>query len=306
MRKRIAERAAFLAQIRAFFADRGVLEVDTPHLRAFGVTDPHLVCLAVGQEGFLQTSPEYAMKRLLAAGAGDIYQLAHVFRGEEQGRKHQREFMMLEWYRLGFDHHRLMTEVAELVQMLLPQVRDLPVRRIAYRQAFSRALEADVAGLADEALAAFCREKLPESAQWTLERDGMLDLLFTHFVEPDLGDDALEFIVDYPASQAALARLHQDAHGEAVAARFELYYRGMELCNGFWELVDAGQQRERFVADNQARKAMGLAEMALDEGFLDALAGGMPDCAGVALGVDRLLMLHMGAAHIGEVTLEGW
>ncbi|MDO4777565.1 MAG: EF-P lysine aminoacylase EpmA [Cardiobacteriaceae bacterium] len=306
MRKRIGERAAFLAAIRAFFAARDVLEVDTAHLRAFGVTDPHLVCLPVPAQGFLQTSPEYAMKRLLAAGSGDIYQLAHVFRGEEQGRKHQREFMMLEWYRAGFDHRRLMQEVAELVHTLLPRTRELPVRHTPYRTAFSRRFGRDIMALDDDALRRFCAQQLPESAEWALDRDGMLDLLFTHFIEAQLGADSLEFILDYPPSQAALARLHQDAHGNAVAARFELYYRGMELCNGFWELADADQQRERFLADNRQREQMALPAMAIDEGFLDALAQGLPDCAGVALGVDRLLMLHLDAAHIGDVTLADW
>ena len=301
MRERVARRAAFLAAIRAFFAARGVLEVDTPHWREYGVTDVHLLSLAVEGGGFLQTSPEFAMKRLLSAGAGDIYQLAHVFRGEEAGRKHLREFMMLEWYRLGFDHWQLMDEVAELVRHVLPQVGK--ARHTPYRQTFIEHFGEDVMALADADLRACCVARLPECATWQMARDGWLDLLFTHVVEPQLGRGGMEFVVDYPPSQAALARVIV-RDGEQVAARFELYIEGMELCNGFWELADAAEQRARFLADNAERAALGLAPMALDEGLLAALQAGLPACAGVALGVDRLLMLATGAGHIDEVVLE--
>ena len=300
MREWVARRSAFLADIRAFFAARGVLEVDTPLWRECGVTDAQLVSVAVAEGGFLQTSPEFAMKRLLSCGAGDIYQLAHVFRGEEAGRRHLREFMMLEWYRLGFDHWQLMEEVADLVRVLLPQAG--AVRHTPYRRTFVEHLGVDVAALDAAGLRAFCVERLPECAAWQLGRDGWLDLLFTHFVEPFLGQDGLEFVVDYPPSQAALARV-LEVDGERVAARFELYVMGMELCNGFWELADADEQRARFAADNAERQALGLPLMAVDEGFLAALEAGLPPCAGVALGVDRLLMLATGAAHIGEVAL---
>ena len=300
MRERIARRAAFLAAIRAFFAARGVLEVDTPHWRACGVTDVHLHSLAVEGGGFLQTSPEYAMKRLLSAGSGDIYQLAHVFRGEEAGRKHLPEFMMLEWYRLGFDHWQLMAEVADLVRALLPQIE--AVRHTPYRQTFVRHLGEDVMALHEAELQAFCAARLPECADWQMGRDGWLDLLFTHFVEPELGKEGMEFVLDYPPSQAALARLIE-RDGEPVAARFELYIHGMELCNGFWELADAREQRARFIADNAERVASGLPPMPVDEDLLAALAAGLPECAGVALGVDRLLMLALDAAHIEAVTL---
>ncbi len=299
MRQLIARRAQFLAAIRAFFATRGVLEVDTAQLRPCGVTDPQLVSLAASG-GYLQTSPEYAMKILLAQGAGDIYQLAHVFRGEEQGRKHRREFMLLEWYRLGFDHLRLMDEVAALVRELLPACRDWPLRRTAYADAFRRHLGIDIGQMDDAELRACCTARLPESADWPLSRDGMLDLLFTHYVEPELGRGALEFLCDYPPSQAALARII-----DGKAARFELYINGLELCNGFWELSNAAEQRARFLADNRERAQLNLPEMPLDEDFLAALERGLPGCAGVALGVDRLLMLACNAAHIDEVMLPG-
>ena len=297
MRQRITRRAQFLAAIRAFFAARGVLEVDTAQLRPCGVTDPQLVSLAASG-GYLQTSPEYAMKILLSLGAGDIYQLAHVFRGEEQGRKHRREFMLLEWYRLGYYHLRLMDEVADLVRELLPACRAWPLRRTPYASAFRQHLGIDIDRMDDAALRALCTARLPESTDWQLSRDGMLDLLFTHYVEPELGRDALEFLCDYPPSQAALARIINGS-----AARFELYINGLELCNGFWELSDAHEQRARFLADNRERAQLGLPEMPLDEAFLAALERGLPDCAGVALGVDRLLMLACGATHIDEVMV---
>ena len=299
MRQLIARRAQFLAAIRAFFATRGVLEVDTAQLRPCGVTDPQLVSLAASG-GYLQTSPEYAMKILLAQGAGDIYQLAHVFRGEEQGRKHRREFMLLEWYRAGFDHLRLMDEVAALVRELLPARRDWQTRHTPYAEAFRRHLGIDIGQTDDAGLRALCTARLPESADWPLSRDGMLDLLFTHYVEPELGRGTLEFLCDYPPSQAALARII-----DGKAARFELYINGLELCNGFWELSNAAEQRARFLADNRERAQLGLPEMPLDEDFLAALEHGLPDCAGVALGVDRLLMLACNAAHIDEVMLPG-
>ena len=297
MRHLISRRARFLAAIRAFFAARGVLEVDTAQLRPCGVTDPQLVSLAASG-GYLQTSPEYAMKILLAQGAGDIYQLAHVFRGEEQGRKHRREFMLLEWYRTGYDHLRLMDEVADLVRELLPACRAWQIRRTPYAEAFRQHLDAAIERLDDHDLRALCTARLPESADWQLSRDAMLDLLFTHYVEPGLGLGTLEFLCDYPPSQAALARII-----DGKAARFELYINGLELCNGFWELSDAREQRARFLADNRERAQLGLPEMPLDEAFLAALERGLPDSAGVALGVDRLLMLACGAAHIDEVML---
>ena len=297
MRQLIARRAQFLAAIRAFFAARGVLEVDTAQLRPCGVTDPQLVSLAASG-GYLQTSPEYAMKILLTQGAGDIYQLAHVFRGEEQGRKHRREFMLLEWYRTGYDHLRLMDEVADLVRELLPACRAWQIRHTPYAEAFRQHLDADIERMDDHDLRALCAARLPESADWQLSRDAMLDLLFTHYVEPKLGRDALEFLCDYPPSQAALARII-----DGKAARFELYINGLELCNGFWELSDAREQRARFLADNRERVQLGLPEMPLDEAFLAALERSLPDSAGVALGVDRLLMLACGATHIDEVML---
>ena len=249
-----------------------------------------------------QTSPEYALKILLAAGAGDLYQLAHVFRGEEQGRKHRREFMLLEWYRCGYDHLRLMDEVTDLVRTLLPACRDWPVRHTPYTALFRDRFNLDIHHAEDAAIRRLANARIPESADWQLGRDALLDMLYSHYIEPQLGCGALEYICDYPPSQAALARIIKNPDGEAVAARFELYINGMELCNGFWELADAAEQRARFLADNHIRAAAGLPQIPLDEDFLAALAHGLPDCAGVALGVDRLLMLASGAAHIEAVV----
>lgn len=300
LRERLRQRAAFLATIRSFFAARGVIETDTAQLRACGVTDPQLAPL-VADGGYLQTSPEYALKILLAAGAGDLYQLAHVFRGEEEGRKHRREFMLLEWYRCGYDHLRLIEEVTDLIRILLPACSDWPVRHTPYAETFRARFDINIHHADDAAIRRLTTTHIPESAAWQLTRDAMLDLLYSHYIEPQLGCGALEFICDYPPSQASLARIIENPGGEAVAARFELYINGMELCNGFWELADAAEQRARFLADNRVRAQAGQPQIPLDEDFLAALVHGLPDCAGVALGVDRLLMLACGAAHIESI-----
>ena len=291
-------RAQFLAEIRAFFAAAQVLEVDTALLRPYGVSDAQLHNLAA-DTGYLITSPEYAMKTLLCQGAPDIYQLSHVFRGEELGRKHRQEFMLLEWYRLGFDLPKLMQEVADLFAYLLK--RPLPIRRRSYGELFQHYLHIDCFVISDADLAAFCGEKIPESRAWQLDRDGYLDLLFTHYIEAQLGKDCLEFVYAYPASQAALARLERNAAGQWVAARFEAYIDGIELCNGFHELGNAAEQRARFEADNRERAALGLPPIAIDEDFLQALEQGLPDCAGVAVGIDRLMMIAGNAEHIQEI-----
>ena len=271
LRQRLHQRAAFLAAIRAFFAARDVIEVDSEQLRAYGVTDPQLVPLAA-DGGYLQTSPEYALKILLA------------------------------WYRCGYDHLRLMDEVTDLVRTLLPACRTWPVRHTPYATLFRDRFAIDIYRADDAAIRRLTTAHIPESATWQLNRDAMLDLLYSHYIEPQLGRGALEYICDYPPSQAALARISENADGEAVAARFELYIDGMELCNGFWELTDAAEQRARFLADNRARVQAGLPPILLDEDFLAALAHGLPDCAGVALGVDRLLMLASGATRIEDVV----
>jgi lysyl-tRNA synthetase class 2 len=298
-----------LAELRAFFAARGVLEVDTPILGAATATDVHLASLVahVGPRAvarYLQTSPEYAMKRLLAAGSGDIYQVCKVFRDDEQGRLHNLEFTMVEWYRIGFDHRRLMDEVATLIGQFIGARLSPPVEVLSYREAFLRELGVDPlsAPLATLVAAAEARlGPLPAGLEASPAgvRDGCLDLLMGALVGPALGRGRLTFVHEYPASQAALARLLPGQ--PPVAARFEAYVEGIELCNGFHELGDPAEQRRRFEADRAARAASGLALPPLDERLLAALAAGLPDCAGVALGFDRLVMLATGRRDIREV-----
>lgn len=303
-------RADLLARIRAFFAQRDVLEVETPALSAAAIPDPHLISFAVhytgpgpchGQTLYLHTSPEFPMKRLLAAGSGCIYQIARVFRDGEAGRRHNPEFTLLEWYRIGFDHHRLMSEVAELVAELL--AGRLPVaepERLSYREIFQRHLGLDPHRATVVELAAVAKVQnvsIPPGMPVD-DPDPWLDLLLTHCIEPELGRGRLTFVYDYPVSQAALARVRPD--DPPVGERFELYLHGVELANGFHELGDAGEQRRRFAAENGARRAAGWPEMPVDEALLAALDAGLPECAGVALGFDRLVMLAAGKTTLAE------
>ena len=299
-------RARLLQRIRAFFQAREVLEVETPLLSSAAVTDPHIESYAIqdpqhGKPRYLHTSPEFAMKRLLAAGSGSIYQLCKVFRQGELGQRHNPEFTMLEWYRLGFDHQQLMAEVDSLLRELLDGYLTLgESRRLTYRDAFVQYAGLDPHTSTIKQLQAKVQQLgIDVSGLNDTEKDPWLDLLMTHVVEPALPRDCPVFIYDYPASQAALARIRQD--DPPVAERFELYIYGMELANGFHELTDAQEQRQRFEADNRARQAAGLDPMPIDAQFLAALEAGLPACAGVALGFDRLVMLVAGAKSISEV-----
>ena len=311
-RARLAARAALLARSREFFAARGVLEVDTPLVVNAPVSDVHLHCARVRlaadaagsppAEYFLHTSPEYAMKRLLAAGSGDIYQICHVVRGFETGRLHNPEFTLIEWYRIGFSLPQLMDEVEALVRALLgPGAGPRAGERLSYRDAFMRELALDplTAPLAELAHAAAPLGYRSGAHAGSEARDDWLELLMGSLVGPRLGRDALTFVHGYPASQAALARL--DPADARTAQRFELYCDGVELANGFHELASAPEQRSRFERDNAERQRRGLAVAALDERLLAALEAGLPDCAGVALGFDRVLMLASAAASLEEV-----
>jgi lysyl-tRNA synthetase class 2 len=301
-------RATLLSRIRAYFQQAGVLEVETPVCSVHANTDPALESLVAGYVGpefpdgtplYLQTSPEFAMKRLLAAGSGPIFQICKAFRNGESGRLHNPEFTLLEWYRPGFDQHRLMQEVAELVNSLLPVPR--PVESLSYAQAFSHFLGVDPHGASIQALRECALDNnVPGGAELKLDRDGWLDLLLTHQLEPKLGRERLTFLYDYPASQAALARIRRKQE-IPVAERFEMYLDGMELANGFHELADPGEQQQRFEADNLQRRQQGKEPMPIDRHLVAALRSGLPDCSGVALGVDRLLMLITGATHLDEV-----
>jgi lysyl-tRNA synthetase class 2 len=295
-----------LKELRAFFEERGVLEVETPILSAAANPDPAIGPLSLdaeltpagGGRWYLQTSPEFPMKRLLAAGSGAIYQVCKVFRADERGRRHHPEFTMLEWYRPGFSLDALMDEVAELVQRLLG--RPIGVERLRYRDLFRDRLGLDpwdcsVAALRDHAAAA----DIADAGALDLDADGWLDLLLTHCIEADLGRDRLSFVHSYPLSQAALARI--DPGRPPTAARFELYLEGVELANGFDELSEAEEQQRRFRHDLDVRAGQGQPPLPLDERLLGALRDGLPRCCGVALGLDRLLMSALGASHIDEV-----
>jgi elongation factor P--(R)-beta-lysine ligase len=299
----LRQRASLLARVREFFAARGVLEVETPILSAAAVSDPQiesLVTHVTGMPGrfFLSTSPEFPMKRLLAAGSGDVYQLCKVFRDGERGRWHNPEFTLLEWYRLGFDDSALMSEVEALVALLLaPQRRLEPAERLTYADALRRHAGVDLHGAEERELeAAAAKHGIVCRAE--LDRDALLDLLMGLVVGPKLGCERPCFVCDYPASQASLARLKPGL--PRVAARFELYLDGIELANGFHELADSDEQRARFAQDLATRAARGQTQPPVDERLLAALSAAMPDCAGVALGFDRLVAIAQNASRLSQ------
>jgi lysyl-tRNA synthetase class 2 len=293
-------RSLFYQQIRAFFAQRDVLEVDTPILAAAPVTDPNIEPMQTTEGRWLHTSPEYAMKRLLCAGSGDIWQLCKVFRAGEAGSKHNPEFSMLEWYRVGWDHHQLMDEVRDLVRTLFaPRWSALPELRMSYAAAFMQYAGIDVHHAHDDVLHAKGIELAGQDLE--LNRDGWLDIIMSHLIEPSLPTNTLVFIDAFPASQAALAKITHEENDIAVAQRFELFFNGTELANGYHELTDAAEQRRRF--NNDARVAGGRK---VDERLLEALESGLPECAGVAMGIDRLLMHSTGATCISEVLAFDW
>ena len=293
-------RAELYAQLRAFFMSRGVLEVETPVLSKSGATDPHLESLQVDQDKtyYLQTSPEFAMKRLLASGIGDIYQLCKSFRRNEVGTRHNPEFTMLEWYRLGFSLEELMSEIYDLVSDVL----DLPpgYRVVTYKKAFNDGLAINPFHESLSSLQKMCIQEANYEGP-LLDRDGCLDLLLSYCIEPSLGVDEPCFLVDYPESQAALARILVDEDGDRVGKRAELYIRGIELANAYDELTDAAEQGRRFDEDLRRRTELGLASVNPDMQLLQALEHGIPACAGVALGIDRLLMLKVGASSLANV-----
>lgn len=305
----LRERARLIATVRAFFAARGIWEVETPVLGQGGSTDVHLVSLSSlartdkGQRKlWLQTSPEFHMKRLLAADSGPIFQLAKSFRDGEVGARHNIEFTMLEWYRPGFTLAQLIEETTALVEHVLPQSPG-PVVYYRYRELFHRHLEVDPFTTSLVTLRSLAAERGNMSAQALAEegRDTCLDLLMGMVIEPTLGQQELSVVVDYPASQAALARRHQDADGEWVASRFELYLNGIELANGYDELTDTEEQRQRFDVDNAERRRLGLPEVDVDAHLLAALEQGLPASSGVALGLDRLIQLALGKTRLEEV-----
>jgi len=291
-------RALLLRDIREFFSERGVMEVETPLISMAGNTDPEIQSVQTEDGGYLRTSPEFALKRLLAAGSGDVYELGRVFRGGEAGRSHNPEFTMLEWYRSGFGYHRLMDEVADLVRQCGRGKFDRwPMQKLSYRQLFLHYAGLDPNDADERAFAECAQQHGVDELQ--LGRRQWLDLLISVVIQPALPAECLTFVHDFPADQAALARVRQD--NPPVAERFELYLGRTELANGYQELTDAGEQARRFEADNRQRALRGQPVYRIDQNLVMALEHGLPECAGVALGVDRLLMAITASASISEV-----
>lgn len=299
-------RMALYRYIRDFFTVRGVSEVETPILSSYGSTDVHIDSFVTdwcGKAQYLHTSPEFSMKRLLADGFGDCFQISKVFRNEPDSRHHRPEFSLLEWYRVGFDMYDLIEEVADLARHCLPDGTSMQL--LTYAQAFARI---GVNPHRDEL------DTLQHTAQVQLgylpklddKRDEWLDFLLVTLIEPQLGYDdnrqaCFTFLTHYPASMAALAQTQLSAAGDCVAQRFELYYQGIELANGFCELTDADEQQARFFNDNQQRAALGKAAIPHDVDLIAALRRGLPPCSGVALGLDRLLMLSLQQSDLSAV-----
>ena len=305
--EQLKQRADIVQTIRQFFAQRNVMEVDTPAMSHATVTDIHLHTFqtefvgpgyADGRKLYFMTSPEFHMKRLLAAGSGCIYQICKSFRNEENGRYHNPEFTMLEWYRVGFDHHQLMDEMDAMLQLVLQCGQ---AERMTYQQAFLKVLGVcPLDASMDELKTAAASLGLSDIADPEDDRDTLLQLLFSVGVEEKIGQSVPVFVYDFPASQAALAKINgQDPR---VADRFEVYFKGIELANGFHELDNPKEQLKRFEEDNAKRMEMGIATQPIDHHLIAALESGLPQCAGVALGVDRLIMLSLECDHIDQVT----
>ncbi|MDA7742402.1 EF-P lysine aminoacylase EpmA [Francisellaceae bacterium] len=290
-REELLRKAQILAKIRHYFHDLDILEVQTPELYEFPVTDPYLDCFEVETQAgkrYLQTSPEYAMKRMLTHGSGSIYQICKAFRDDPIGQYHSYEFTMLEWYRVGLDDHQLMAEMLQLFQMLSPTIAH---QKVSYQSLFEEHLSCNPHVASDFLLVQLLEKKVGKIPG--LENPGRsdcLNLLFTHIIEPELAKQELVFIYGYPASEAALARIIPNKEGIEVARRFEVYLNGIELANGYYELNDVRIQEERFQKDLAVRRNEGKQQVSIDTKLLSAIEKGMPECAGVALGIDRLFL----------------
>ncbi|EXI61266.1 lysyl-tRNA synthetase [Mannheimia granulomatis] len=304
----LIQRAKIMGELRKFFTDRGILEVETPILSEFSVTDIHLSTFNTqfmspfasnAKTLHLMTSPEYHMKRLLAAGSGPIFQICKVFRNEEAGKKHNPEFTMLEWYRPHFDMYRLINEVDDLLQQILDCE---PAESFSYQFVFQTYVGLDPLSASKAQLVEKAR-KHGLQCEDDENRDTLLQFLFSEVVEANIGKERPTAIYHFPSNQAALAQISSEDH--RVAERFEFYYQGLELCNGFHELDDADEQIRRFEQDNIQREKIGLEPQQLDTRFLAALKAGIPNCSGVALGIDRLMMIAMGVNKIEDVMAFG-
>ncbi len=296
----LKKRAWLLKQIRSYFDTHRILEVETPLLSSSTNTDPNIQSVKAqvsGRIAFLQTSPEFSMKRLLSQGCGSIFQICHAFRDEEEGRLHSPEFSLLEWYSQGFDYKQLMQQLEDLLIYLTPDMS--PMARVSYFDCFQNELQLDLA----TASTGDCRDCVHQQSMGidvtTLNRDQCLDLLISQVIAPQF--KGFTFVYDYPASQASLAKIKQG--NPQIAERFELFFNDMELANGFSELTDHEEQRARFEMDNKTRIETGIEAYPIDENLIDALENGMPECAGVALGLDRLLMVLMNKQSISDVMV---
>lgn len=295
-------RAALYQAIRQFFNERHVLEVETPVLCPHTVTDAHIDSIAAtvcGKTEYLQTSPEYWMKRLLIKGSGCIYQICKAFRDDERGKLHNPEFTMLEWYRIGFDHHDLMDELDQLLQYTL---KLKAASRQSYQDCFLEHLNIDPFSIKTTDLQQLITDNRLYDKASELDHDTCLQLLLSELIEPKLGIEKPYFIYDFPPSQAALAKVRQDQ--PPVAERFELYINGVEIANGFHELSDANEQLQRFQKDQQKRKQLGKTIPEIDNDFISVLRKGLPDCAGVAVGLDRLLMISQKMSYLPTVCRD--
>lgn len=302
-----------MKEIRAFFDARDVLEVETPLLSRYATTDPHLdsLCTRFSEQGcYLNTSPEYAMKRLLAVWQQPIYQICKAFRDDELSPNHNPEFTMLEWYRPGYGMMQLMEEVAELVTSVFGKSEiDAVFEYVSYQQAFEGVTGFDphhVTAVQCFQYSVDNRVEIPQGLTADDDVDDWLDWLLTQLVLPTFKSDGFTFLYDYPASQCALAKLAPGTDQLIVAKRFELFYGELELANGFYELTDADEQLTRFQQENAQRLRAGKGACSIDENFIAALRSGVPDCSGVAMGLDRLLMVSTGAASIDQVLSFAW
>jgi lysyl-tRNA synthetase class 2 len=303
----LRQRAKILEKIRQFFSDRHIMEVETPVIGRYTTTDRHIHSFRVKNpqnrdaDFYLQTSPEYCMKRLLAAGSGDIYQICKSFRADEQGAKHNPEFTMLEWYRLGFDHHRLMDEVDEIMTLILNTPR---AERRTYHELFLKYCQLDIHQCSEKELQAIIQSRGWMNVTENLDWDTCLQLLMSHCIEPHLGFHSPLFVFDFPKTQAALARLSLST--PQVAERFELYIQGNEIANGFHELSDPVEQEQRFKDEQKIRSENNDSIPRIDPHLLSALQHGLPHCSGVALGIDRLVMLATQSERIDQVISFPW
>lgn len=303
-REILLDRALCLKKARSFFSDRKYVEVDVPAITKHPSIDLHIEVMQTKvsdkETGYLHTSPEYLMKRLLSFGLGDIYYLGHVFRKNELGQIHNPEFTMAEWYRSNTSYENFLNEIVEFIQLFLPCSS---FKRLSYRETFLKYTQMDYLTASKEELFNFAKKHIDIDQMW--DKDTLLNLILSHLIEPCLGRDELFILDSYPASQAALAKTKM-AGDEEVAMRFEFYYNGIELANGFHELSCSKEQRRRFLQENEKRKANQKKPLELDEKFLEALERGIGDCFGVAAGFDRLFMLKHKKKELKEVIPFSW